>query len=34
MFPHLSSSSPLGMVYELLWDYFDPNDFTSGFDFF
>jgi hypothetical protein len=33
-FPHLLSGGPLGMVYELLWDCFDPNDSTSGFDFF
>jgi len=33
-FPHLSSNDPSSMVYELLWDCFDPNDFANGFDFF
>jgi hypothetical protein len=32
--PHLSSDDPLGMVYELLWDCFVPNDYVNGFDFF
>jgi len=32
--PCLSSSGPLGMVYELLRHCFVPDDFTSGFDFF
>ncbi len=32
--PHLSSSGPLGMVYELLQNYFVLNDFGSGFDIF
>jgi hypothetical protein len=31
---YLSSSGPSDMVYELLWDYFVPNDSTSGFNFF
>jgi len=30
--PHLSSNSPLNMVYELLQYCFVPNDFASGFD--
>jgi hypothetical protein len=33
-FPHLSSGGPSSMVYELLWDYFDPNDSTNGFDLY
>jgi len=33
-FPHLSSNNPSGMVYELLRDYFVPNDSTNGFDLF
>jgi hypothetical protein len=33
-FPHLSSSNPSGMVYELLQDCFVPDDSTSGFDLF
>jgi hypothetical protein len=32
--PHLSFGNPLGMVYELLLDYFVLHDFASGFDFF
>jgi len=32
--PHLSFSSPLGMVYELLKDCFVVDNFTSGFDLF
>jgi hypothetical protein len=32
--PHLSSNSPLNMVYELLQYYFVPDDFASGFEFF
>jgi len=32
--PHLYSSGPLGMVYEFLQNYFFPNDFANGFDFF
>ncbi len=32
--PCLSFHDPLNMVYELLWDWFVPNDFASGFDFF
>jgi len=31
---HISLGSLLGMVYELLWNYFVPNDFTNGFDMF
>jgi hypothetical protein len=27
----LSASGPLGMVFEHLWDLFDPKDSTSGF---
>jgi hypothetical protein len=33
-FPHLSSSNPSSMVYQLLWDCFVPVDYTSGFVFF
>ncbi len=32
--PHLSSHSLLGMVFELLQDYFVLDDFGSGFDLF
>jgi hypothetical protein len=32
--PPFSFVGPLGMVYELLQNYFVPNDFTSGFDLF
>ncbi len=32
--PHLSSSGPSGMVYELLWYCFVLHDFTNGFDLF
>jgi hypothetical protein len=28
----LSSTGPLDMVYELLWEYFVLNDYTGGFD--
>jgi len=31
--PHFSSGGPLGMVYELLQNYFVPNYFTNGFNF-
>jgi hypothetical protein len=31
--PCLSSSSLLGMVYEILWDSFILDDFIDGFDF-
>jgi hypothetical protein len=33
-FPHLSSSDPSSMVYQLLWDCFVPDDFANGFVFF
>jgi hypothetical protein len=33
-FSRLSSDDPLGLVYELLWDYFVPNDYATNFDFF
>jgi hypothetical protein len=32
--PHLSSSGPSSMVYELLQDYSIPKDSTNGFDLF
>jgi hypothetical protein len=32
--PHLSSNGPSCMVYELLQDYFFPNDSTSSFNLF
>ncbi len=32
--PHFSFGGPSSMVYELLQNYFVPNDYTSGFDFF
>jgi hypothetical protein len=32
--PHLSSNGLLGMVYELLQDYFVLDDFGNGFDLF
>jgi hypothetical protein len=30
-FPHLSSSDPSSMVYQLLWDCFVLDDFANGF---
>jgi hypothetical protein len=32
--PHFSSNDLLGMVYELLQNYFFPNDYANGFDLF